>query len=69
MDANRLSVIKTAELMRVSPQFIRIGLQRGLLPFGYAVKNKSKWTYYISPVKFTEATGIEVNEEDYSLED
>ena len=47
--------------MNVSEQFIRIGLQKGQLPFGYAVKMSSKWTYFISSSKFTEATGIMVN--------
>ena len=60
MSKNRLSIIEAAELMNVSQQFIRIGLQRGILPFGYAVKTSSKWTYYISPSKFTEYTGIKV---------
>lgn len=57
---NRLTTKEAAELMNVSQQFIRIGLQRGILPFGYAVKSSSKWTYYISPAKFTEYTGIKV---------
>lgn len=60
MDGNRITVKKAAELMQVSEQFVRVGLQRGQLPFGYAVKNKSKWWYFISAAKFTEATGIEV---------
>lgn len=58
---NRLSVPRAAELMGVSSQFIRIGLQRNTLPFGYAVKNGNRWTYYISPLKFTESTGIPTN--------
>ena len=58
---NRLSVSKVAKLMNVSEQFIRVGLQKGQLPFGYAVKTSSKWTYYVSPTKFTETTGIVVN--------
>lgn len=58
---NRLSVSKVAELMNVSEQFIRVGLQQNKLPFGYAVKMSTKWTYFISPNKFTEATGIHVN--------
>lgn len=58
---NRVSVAKAAELMNVSQQFIRIGLQRGILPFGYAVQTSSKWTYYISPSKFTEHTGIRID--------
>jgi hypothetical protein len=44
--------------MNVSEQFIRIGLQRGVFPWGYAVKMSSRWTYFISPEKFTEHTGI-----------
>ncbi len=57
---NRLTVQKTAELMGVSQQFIRIGLQKGVFPFGYAVKMSGVWTYFISKQKFTEHTGIEV---------
>ena len=47
--------------MGVDPQFIRLGLQRGVFPFGYAVKTSSEWTYYISPMKFEEFTGIKVS--------
>lgn len=53
-----LSVIKAAEIMGKSQQFIRVGLQRGLLPFGTAVKMSSIWTYYISPKRFCEYVGI-----------
>lgn len=61
MMKNRLSVSKVAELMNVSEQFVRVGLQKGQLPFGYAIKMSSKWTYFISTTKFTEATGIPVH--------
>lgn len=60
MTKNRLSVIKAAELMNVSEQFIRIGLQKGVFPWGYAVKMSSQWTYFISIEKFQEFTGIQV---------
>jgi hypothetical protein len=46
--------------MNVSEQFIRIGLQKGIFPWGYALKMSSKWTYFISSAKFTEHTGIQV---------
>lgn len=46
--------------MNVSPQFIRIGLQKGIFPFGYAVKMSGRWTYFISKQKFVEHTGIKV---------
>lgn len=41
--------IVAAKLMDKRPQFVRIGLQRGLLPFGIAVKAKVRYDYYISP--------------------
>ncbi|BCJ92827.1 hypothetical protein acsn021_03960 [Anaerocolumna cellulosilytica] len=50
---NKLTVAQTARLMNKSEQFIRVGLQRGILPFGYAVKTSTKWNYYISISKFT----------------
>lgn len=52
-----------AQLMGKSEQFVRIGLQRGLLPFGTAVKMSSMWTYHISPQKFYEYMGIEFKAE------
>lgn len=58
---NRMSVTEVAHLMNVSEQFVRIGLQQNKFPWGYAIKMSSKWCYYISPTKFTEATGIHVN--------
>ena len=53
-----LKVSEAAKIMGKSQQFIRLGLQHGILPFGSAVKTSSKWTYYISPVKFYEYIGI-----------
>ena len=55
---SRLTISETARLMNVSEQFIRIGLQKGIFPWGYAVKMSSRWTYFVSPEKFTEYTGI-----------
>ena len=48
----RLSVAEAAKRMGVSPQFVRIGLQQGILPFGTAVKMSTRWTYYINEEKF-----------------
>ena len=54
-----MTVQEAAELMKKSPTFVRIGLQRNILPFGYAVKTgKERFSYFISREKFTEATGI-----------
>lgn len=52
-----LPVEEAAKIMGKSKQFVRVGLQRGLLPFGSAVKLSSRWTYYISPPRFYEYVG------------
>lgn len=57
--ANRLGVRDAAALMGVSAQYIRIGIQQGILPFGCAVKvGGERNTYYISPQKFAEYIGV-----------
>nr|DAP77946.1 MAG TPA: hypothetical protein [Caudoviricetes sp.] len=58
--SNRISVEQAAKLLGASPQFIRIGLQQGMLDFGMAVKMSRQWTYVITKQKFEEATGIKV---------
>ena len=45
---------EAAKMLGKSEQFIRIGLQRGILPFGYVVKMSSKWCYHISEYKVHE---------------
>ena len=54
-----ISILKAANLMGKSKQFLRVGLQRGIFPFGYAIKsdNSSKWNYYINPFQFYEYIG------------
>lgn len=51
-----------ARVLGVSPQFIRIGLQQGRLPFGSAVKFKNKYSYHISPALLAEYMGMDINE-------
>ena len=53
-----LKIKDVAKAMGKSEMFVRIGLQRGLRPFGIAVKTSSKYTYYISPNKFYQYIGI-----------
>lgn len=57
-----MNVIEAAKLLNKSPDFIRVGLQNGRLPFGTAVKTSSKWSYHISEVKFNEYVGGDKNE-------
>lgn len=51
-----LTINEVAKALGKSPQFIRICLQRGLLPFGTATKlpNSSRWSYVIFPEKLKE---------------
>ena len=53
----KITVQKAAAVMQKSQQFVRIGLQRGNLPFGTAVKANKRWNYYISPKLFYEYVG------------
>lgn len=62
--AEKITVIDAAQKMNKSPQFVRIGLQRGILPFGHAIKiSKEKYSYYISPKLFYEYVGKEEEEQ------
>ena len=55
--SKNISVKEAAKLMGKSEMFIRIGLQRDILPIGNAVKLSSKYTYYISPKLLEEYIG------------
>ena len=52
-----IKVIEAAKMMGKCQQFVRVGLQRGLLPFGTAIKAQERWNYYISPKLFYEYVG------------
>lgn len=54
-----LSITETAELLNKSPQFVRIGLQQKVFPFGYAVKMSSVWTYHVSRKQLEDYIGGE----------
>lgn len=56
----RITIALAARCLGKSEQFIRIGLQRGLLPFGTAVPGSgNRWNYDIRPKKFREYVGAE----------
>lgn len=55
----RMTVAEAASLMGVSKDYIRVGLQRGLLPFGTAIKMSNRYTYFISSKKFFEYLGVD----------
>lgn len=53
---------QAAMVMGCSAQFIRVGLQRGLLNIGDAVKISSRWTYNISPALLAARQGISMEQ-------
>lgn len=55
--SENISIKQAAEIMGKCQQFVRVGLQRGNLSFGTAVKVKTRWNYYISPKLFYEYVG------------
>lgn len=54
-----LPVKVAAKLMGKSKEWVMQGLRDGVFPWGYAVK-LTDWSYFISSVKFTEYTGIQI---------
>lgn len=55
--AEKITIKQAADMMGKCQQFVRVGLQRGNLPFGTAVKVRQRWNYYISPKLFYEYVG------------
>jgi transcriptional regulator with XRE-family HTH domain len=48
-----------AKLLGKSRQFVRVSLQRGIAPFGFAVKlSGDRFSYHISPKKLNEYIGL-----------
>lgn len=63
MDRRKITPNDAARVMGCSGQFVRIGLQRGLLDIGDAIKISSRrYTYNISPAKLAERQGMTVEE-------
>lgn len=61
---HNISVAEAAKRLDKSEQFIRVALQTGTAPFGFAAKNKTRWSYHISPKLFEEYLGKEPDESD-----
>ena len=54
-----IKVNDVASLLGISPQSVRLGLQRGQLPFGSAIKTSSRYTYVIYKKKLEEYLDME----------
>lgn len=56
--SKNMSPEEAAKLMGKDVMFVRIGLQRNILPFGYAIQTKDgRYSYHISRKKFEEYLG------------
>lgn len=53
-EQRKISVAECAKILDKSEQFVRVALQTGVAPFGFAVKSKSRYDYHISPKKLYE---------------
>uniref|UniRef100_UPI00190A8AA4 hypothetical protein n=1 Tax=Virgibacillus salexigens TaxID=61016 RepID=UPI00190A8AA4 len=60
-ESMNIKVSEAAKILGKSEQFVRIGLQRDILPIGIAIQMSSKWTYHISPKLRKEDVGGEVS--------
>ena len=63
MSTGKIKVTEAAAVLHVSDQFVRIGMQRGILPIGTALKMSTKWTYQISPKPLAEYSGADIEKE------
>lgn len=58
---SQLSVIEVSKLLRMNQQTVRLGLQQGVFPWGYAIKtSESRWVYFINRKRFEEVEGCSV---------
>ena len=54
-----VTIEQAARLLGKSKQFVRVSLQRGIAPFGFATKvTGDTYSYHISPKKFYEYAGV-----------
>ncbi len=58
-DMSNLPTRMVAQILGKSEQWVRIGLQRNLLPFGLAVQIAEGYSYHISYEKLKEYVGEE----------
>ena len=56
-ELKNVSISECARILGKSEQFVRIALQTGAAPFGFAVKTSSIWSYHISAKQLKEYIG------------
>ena len=65
MRDNNITPAEAADILGVSPQFVRVAMQLGQLPIGVAIKlpGSTEFTYQISDNLLQERTSKNVQEE------
>lgn len=65
----KVTVKEAAHILERSEQFVRIGLQRNLFPFGFAMKRSGarKFDYFINPAQFAAYCGVTLADLERSL--
>ncbi len=60
LPVDKINTKAAARCLGKSEQFVRVGLQRAILPFGVAVPGRGRhWNYYINPYQFRKYVGAE----------
>lgn len=70
----KITIAMAARMLQKNQQFVRIGLQRKLLPFGFAMRVdekriKSRYDYFINPKEFADYLGISMKELEGRIQD
>lgn len=65
-DGNNVPIRIVAKVMKKDETFIRLALQKGVLPIGCAIKkdNSTQYDYYISPKLLYEYSGFIYNNQE-----
>jgi hypothetical protein len=58
----KLKVAEAASIMGVHPSALRYYILNSMVPFGFAVKKSSEYTYYINAAQFCEYAKITMDE-------
>lgn len=56
----RLTIEQTARVLGVGKDTVRLGLQQGVFPWGYAVQTSTGWTYIINGPKLEQVEGVKI---------
>lgn len=56
----RLTIEQTARILGVGKDTVRLGLQQGVFPWGYAVQTSTGWTYIINGSRLAQVEGVKI---------